>query len=101
MKGPSAEGPIVRYFCYILAGFSAMWMMVALSVGGAFSAPLFGTLIFGFFSLTMYLKEQEAEQNREAIRARQGKTAQQGNPSRWEVDDANSDPTQPPKILES
>lgn len=99
MQGPSAEGPIVRYFCYVLAGFSALWLMVALSVGGYFSAPLAGTLIFGFFSLLVYMKEQDAEQNREAIRARQAKAAQQGDTARWDVDD--SDPTQPPKILES
>lgn len=101
MQGPSVEGPIVRYFCYGLAGISAIWLMVALSTGGAFSAPLVGTVVFGFFSLTTYLKEQDAEQIREAIRANQGRTEQKADTSRWDVEDAKADPTVPPKILES
>lgn len=101
MKGPSAEGPIVRRVCYVLAGFSAMWLMVALSVGGAFSAPLVGTLVFGFFAITMYMKEQDTEQIREARRVGEAGAARKGDTSRWEVEDSGGDPTQPPKILES
>lgn len=101
MEGPSAEGPIVRYFCYGIAGISAIWLMVALSTGWAFSAPLVGTAVFGFAAMSMYMKEQSAEQNREAIRSHLGKAERKADTSRWDVEDAKADPTVPPKILES
>jgi hypothetical protein len=101
MQGPSVEGPIVRLTCYIATALSWLWLMVAISAGGSFWAPLLGVAIGLVLSLPMYLKEQETEQIREAKRDRQGNAERKGDTSRWEVDDPNSNDPPKPKILES
>ena len=108
-KDTSAEGPIVRRTAYVFTAASTVWLMVAISVGVSFWAPLVGTVVGLICSVPAYLKEAEAEQNREAVRVRRAGAERRGDTSRWDVDDRgqgggqapDSDPTQPPKILES
>lgn len=98
------ESDVVRWVCY--SGFTVclLWLIIGISTGGSFWAPLVGTVVLGAYVGPMYVREHQAEQDRATVREAQARRGAAGNTDRWNVDD-QSDPTvpptaPPPKILE-
>jgi hypothetical protein len=86
----------IRWFFY--AGFMvcSIGMVALLGVGGAWWAPMIGTVAFGVPTVIAYLTEQERQQNLQVWRLNnQAHGADDGG---WDMDDNDSggDPTVPP-----
>jgi hypothetical protein len=91
---------IVRHIAYGGAAVCVLWLVIALTIGGAWLPSLVGTIVFTIYAIPMYMKESEHALHREAVARQHQSSAQKSDTGRWDVED-NSDPTVPPKVLES
>lgn len=94
-RSSRAELDVIRWICY--GGFFVclIWLLMVLSARGEFVAPLVGALFFGIQTTVMYIREHDAEMNRETVRAKAEQRGG-GGTDRWNIDDRGGDPTQPP-----
>jgi hypothetical protein len=71
-------------------------MVWLLGVGGAWWAPMLGTIVFGIPTIVAYLTEQEHLQNREVrLEARRMRDGGDGD---WDLDDDDDDDSGDPTI---
>jgi len=83
-----------RYALYLGFLGCLLTCIAVLSWGGAWWAPMFGTIAFGIPAVAAYLTEQEHQQDLET--RRQNRLAQQGGGGSWDLDDDGGDPAVPP-----
>jgi hypothetical protein len=86
---------LIRWFFYFGFATCSVSMVALLGLGGAWWAPMLGTVAFGIPTIIAYLTEQEHQQNREVrLENRRMRDGGQGD---WDLDDdEDGDPTVPP-----
>lgn len=92
----AAGQTLIRWFFYLGFATCSVLMVTLLGLGGAWWAPMAGTIAFAVPTIIAYLTEQDHQQNRE-IRF-EARRQREGGAERWDLDDdPDGDPTVPPQ----
>lgn len=89
------ETAIVRWFCYVCFAVCSILLIVSLTLGWDWRAPLVGSLLYGIPALIMYRQEAVSRENLEVVRGAQASLSR----SSGNFEDSfteSDDPTQPP-----
>lgn len=91
--GRASGQTFIRWFFYLGFMICSIGMVALLGLGGAWWAPMIGTVAFGIPTVIAYLTEQERQHNLETVRMNQQMRGAEGG---WDLDDDGGDPTVPP-----
>jgi hypothetical protein len=88
--------PGFRVFLYIAFISSVLGTIALLGWGGAWWAPMFGSIFFGIPAVIVYLTEEERQQDLLTISLNQQARASTENQDDWDSAMKGGDPTVPP-----